>query len=168
MHWIIRGLAIGVFAWGISLGLLGCASFGSKCSKSADAQTAQNRELALELIDAISRGDASRILDLYSDDVIVWTAGSLPFSGEHGRDELRELMGSVLSLFPDGLNIQVTGVTAEGERVAIEAASDARLADGRPYTNRYHFLVIVRNGKVVELKEYMDTMYANNVLVEGE
>jgi len=168
MRWIMRGLAIGMFALGMGLVALGCASFGGTCSKSMDAPTEQSRKLALELIDAISRGDADRILELYSDDVIVWTAGSLPFSGEHRRDELPELMGSILSLFPEGLKIQVLGVTAEGERVAIEAVSNASLADGRHYANHYHFLVIVRNGKVVELKEYMDTMYANNVLVEGE
>ena len=38
---------------------------------------------------------------------------------------------------------------------------------GRPYRNQYHFLMVIRDGKVRQLKEYLDTMHAQEVLVEG-
>ena len=56
-------------------------------------------------------------------------------------------------------------MTAEGERVAIEAESYGRHINGKTYNNLYHFLMVIRDGKISELKEYMDTMHANEVLV---
>ena len=72
---------------------------------------------------------------------------------------VRRFLKGIRVGFPEGLRVEFTGVTAEGERVAVEAVSSARLADGRPYANRYHFLVQVRDGKVRQMREYLDTQY---------
>ena len=55
--------------------------------------------------------------------------------------------------------------TAEGERLAIEAESEGITVTGKRYEQKYHFLMRVRDGKIVEFKEYMDTEYAREVLV---
>jgi len=158
--------------WGIGLAAIvgiagGCASIGGRCTPGNDPQTVESRRLALDLMDDINHADTERILALYADDAVVWTPGSMPFSGLHQRSELRPLVEGILGMFPDGLHIEIHGVTAQGERVAIEAESHARTASGKQYNNHYHFLVIVRNGKIAELKEYMDTQHASDVLVEG-
>ena len=67
--------------------------------------------------------------------------------------------------FRKGLSFTIKGITAEGERVAVEAESHGRYASGKTYQNYYHFLLIIRDGKVRQLKEYMDTMHANEVLI---
>jgi ketosteroid isomerase-like protein len=51
-------------------------------------------------------------------------------------------------------------MTAEGDRVAVEAKSFATMEDGRVYANSYHFLLTVRDGKVTTVREYMDTIHA--------
>ena len=51
---------------------------------------------------------------------------------------------------------------AEGERVAVEATGFVELTDGRTYSPQYHFLVTVRDGKVFEVREYMDTQHAKD------
>jgi ketosteroid isomerase-like protein len=38
-------------------------------------------------------------------------------------------------------------------------------ASGEPYNNQYHFLLVIKNGKIVELKEYMDTQLAARILL---
>ena len=76
-------------------------------------------------------------------------------------------MPAVLGLFPDGLAFTVDALTAEGGRVAIEAHSEGVTAKGIPYQQQYHFLMEVRDGKIVAFKEYMDTELARRVLVEG-
>ncbi|OFV87839.1 MAG: hypothetical protein A3J75_05790 [Acidobacteria bacterium RBG_16_68_9] len=98
---------------------------------------------------------------------MLWTAGTLPISGRFTKAQAIQGMDQILSLFPEGLTFTVTGITAEGERVAIEAESHGRHVSGKTYHNQYHFLMIVRNGKVAEFKEYLDTMHANDVLVGG-
>lgn len=123
----------------------------------------QNRQLAQQLIDALSRADADAIAGLYAEDVVLWTAGSLPFSGTKQRAEALAGIPQVLSAFPDGLEFEILALTAEGERVAIEAVSRGRHATGGDYANQYHFLMRARDGKIVEFKEYMDTDHAREV-----
>jgi ketosteroid isomerase-like protein len=126
-----------------------------------------NKELARQFIDALSRADSDWVLDHYADDMRMWTAGSLPISGEHDKSEIRAMMDGILGAFPNGLNFSVTALTAEGDRVAIEAESRGTHVSGKPYRNQYHFLMRIRDGLVIELKEYLDTLHANEVLLGG-
>jgi ketosteroid isomerase-like protein len=127
----------------------------------------QNKELAKQLIDALSRADADAIAELYAEDFTLWTAGSLPFSGTKTRDVALAGVPQVLGMFPQGLEFEIVAMTAEGERVAIEAISRGKHASGLDYANQYHFLMRARDGKVVEFKEYMDTEHAREVFFEG-
>ena len=47
-------------------------------------------------------------------------------------------------------------MTAEDDRVAMEATSQAVTIDGIDYANIYHMLHVVRDGKIVKVREYMD------------
>jgi ketosteroid isomerase-like protein len=127
----------------------------------------RNKELAREFIAALSRADSDWVLDHYADDMVMWTAGSLAISGPHGKSEIRALMDGILSAFPTGLSFTITTLTAEADRVAIEAESRGTHVSGKPYHNQYHFLMRIRDGLVIELKEYLDTQHANEVLLGG-
>ena len=59
-------------------------------------------------------------------------------------------------------------MTAEGDRVAVEAESRGVHASGLPYNNYYHFLFRFRDGELVRLTEYMDTELATDVLCGGQ
>ncbi len=124
-----------------------------------------NKHIAREFFAALSRTDTAAIAAMYADDFTLWTAGTLPFSGTFTRAQALRAMDQILGLFPDGLAFTIKGITAEGERVAVEAESDGRHVSGKTYHNQYHFLLIIRDGKIVQLKEYMDTMHANDVLL---
>ena len=126
-----------------------------------------NREIARQFFDAITRTDVAKLDELYAEDFELWTAGTMPFSGVKNRAEALEGMGMVGSVFPDGLKFTIVAMTCEGERLAIEAESDGVAASGRPYHNQYHFLMEVRDGKIRRFREYMDTMHANEVMVES-
>jgi ketosteroid isomerase-like protein len=126
-----------------------------------------NKRLAVEFMDALSSGDSQRILALYTQDVTVWTAGALPISGRHGRDEVVALCEGLLGAFPDGLQFVVKSMTAEEDRVAIEAEGVGMHVSGNAYDQRYHFLIRIRDGKVSEMKEYFDTELARQVLLGG-
>lgn len=127
----------------------------------------ENKRIAREFFEALGRGDQEAVLNLYAADGTCWTAGSLPFSGTRNVAEAALLMEGILSAFPEGLGFTVKAMTAEGDRVAIEAESLGRHVSGRTYNNQYHFLMVIRDGKVREFKEYFDTMHANEVLVWG-
>ena len=124
-----------------------------------------NKELARVFLDGLSKADVDLVGGLYADDFQLWTAGSLPFSGTSDKAQALVGMPAVLDLFPDGLTFTIKAMTAEGERVAIEAVSEGTTFRGDRYEQTYHFLMRVRDGKVIEFKEYMDTELARKVLV---
>jgi ketosteroid isomerase-like protein len=59
-------------------------------------------------------------------------------------------------LFRD-VKVDFLKVIAEGDTVMIENIYRARLPNGRDYANRYCWVFEVRDGKVAEMREYMDT-----------
>ena len=122
-----------------------------------------NKKIARELMEVLTKADGEALNRLYAEDFTLWTAGTLPFSGRKTRAEAIANAPLVLGMFPSGLEFEIVGMTAEGERVAIEAISRGTHSSGKPYANQYHFLMRVRDGKIVEFKEYMDTEHAREV-----
>ncbi len=131
----------------------------------AESSEAANKRVARTFLDALSRADRDAVEEIYADDIELWTAGTMPFSGTSNKAQALEGMKGILGMFPKGLAFSITAMTAEGERVAIEAESDGIHVSGKPYHNYYHFLMVVRDGKIVQFKEYMDTMHAGEVLL---
>ena len=127
----------------------------------------ENKKRTLAFFDAIQSGDAETIADTYADDGRVVTMGNTLISGTRGKSEIREFAGGVLGAFPEGLTYTIHNMTAEAERVAVEASCDGTHVSGEPYRNHYHFLLTWRDGELVELKEYMDTELATDVLCGG-
>lgn len=135
--------------------------------KVARAVVESNRERTLRLVQAIARGDAEHIANAYADDGKLYTMGNTLISGVYDKAQIRQFAGSVLDAFPAGLSYTVHAVTAEGSRVAVEATGKGRHVSGKDYVNHYHFLFTWRDGRLLELKEYMDTEAVTEVLCGG-
>lgn len=98
-------------------------------------------------------------MQLLHDDIEWWVVGDLDTSGTyHGRQAVTGLFGLVREGCPEGLTVNFTAVTAEEDRVAIEMNSDGVLG-GHKYSNVYHMLFWVRDGKIFKTHEYFDTKY---------
>ncbi len=123
-----------------------------------------NKQLAHEFLDALSRSDTEWVKNHYAEDMQLWTAGSLPFSGSRNKAAALEGMPQILGLFPDGIEFKIKAITAEGDRVAIEATSRGTTFRGDLYEQEYHFLMRARDGQLIEFREYMDTELARKVL----
>lgn len=131
------------------------------------SETEHNKRLTQDFIEAMSRGDAAAIAAAYADGGRVITMGNTLISGVRDREQIRQFAGGVLAAFPEGLVFTVTGMTAEADRVAVEATSRGRHVSGNDYRNHYHFLFTWREGKLLELKEYMDTELVTDILCGG-
>ena len=53
-----------------------------------------------------------------------------------------------------------------GDCVALEAGPRGETATGKVDHNLYHFLFEGRDGKIEAVREYLDTLYAKEVLVD--
>jgi ketosteroid isomerase-like protein len=124
------------------------------------------RQLALAFLDLCFKCEVEKVLALLAPDATWWVLGNperVKVSGLRDRPRIERFLHNVRRAFPQGLEWTIEGVTTEGERAAVEASSYARLAGGGEYRNRYHFLVGVHAGKVVEMREYLDTQYAYEI-----
>jgi hypothetical protein len=123
----------------------------------------KNKKLAVNLMKAISAGDLERAAALMTDDVRWWSAGTTVASGSRTRQQVMDLAAGVFSLAEGPLVFTFGDVVAEGDRVVVEATSRMNLKSGIVYANQYLVLFRMRDGKISEVREYMDTEYFSSV-----
>jgi ketosteroid isomerase-like protein len=124
------------------------------------SSTADSKALVEQFIEAFNK-DASGAVEEYLDDSGTWwVPGSLPISGTHPKAAMVEMLKGLLDAFETLPTLTIHAVTAEGDRVAVEAESHGKLKDGRIYNNFYHLLFVTRDGKLHQVKEYADTLLA--------
>ena len=128
--------------------------------------TEANKKVVTEFWEAFSAGKAEDALAMLAEDATWWIAGNFPLSGTRTKQEFIELGEQLAPVAPNGFRVTPTAFTAEGDRVAVEAESYGEMANGKIYNNRYHFLIEVRDGKIHSVREYLDTMHANEVICE--
>ena len=122
----------------------------------------QNKRMAIELLEASGKHDGEKFASLLHPEATYWTLGKphlFDYSGEKSRETIVAYM-STPSIFVGGVETTFGEITAEGDRVAVEAQTRGVLPDGRVYTNMYHYLFIFRDGKIWRVKEYLDTQSA--------
>lgn len=131
-------------------------------------EVAANKQRTLEFFEAMNRSDADVIADTYAEDGRLRTMGNTLISGTYAPSQVREFARQVLDAFPNGLRFTISTMTAEDNRVAVEAVSRGAHISGAMYENHYHFLLTWEDGKLKEFKEYMDTEMVTDVLCGGQ
>ena len=113
-----------------------------------------NKALVRRYMQAVVDGDGDTIEALQHPDVKWWVLGF----GEMDRAAFTaSVRGGLIAA--SERRVGITGLTAEGDRVAVEAWSEMVFPD-RVYRNQYHNLLVIRDGLIVEGHEYMDTRLA--------
>jgi ketosteroid isomerase-like protein len=126
--------------------------------------TEDSKKVVMSFLEAMNSGNGAAVMNALADSATWWVAGSFPLSGTKTKAQFAELLGGMGSKMDGAMRLTPTGVTAEGDRVAVEAESYAKMKNGKTYQNQYHFLFTVRDGKIQAVKEYLDTIHANDVL----
>ena len=128
----------------------------------------ENKRLVLGLFEDMSAGNAEAALGALADNATWWIAGNpqnFPLAGTKTKAQFAEILRGIGEAMPQGFKMTPSGVTAEDNRVAIEVESYGELANGKVYRNQIHFLVECETGKITAVREYLDTMHANDALV---
>src|SRR5262245_47660986 len=110
-----------------------------------------NRRAVQRFYAAMNARDVDAIAELYDAQARIFVMAPGAFTGELAPSH--ELTTAFLAAFPE-LVFEVGAMTAEGDRVAVEASSRGKRADGTPYRNHSHNLFVFRAGKVLLLREY--------------
>jgi uncharacterized protein len=124
-----------------------------------------NKAIVADFLQTFSRGDVQGVLQKMTADATWWVSGTIEgMSGKYEKRALGELLEGVKAVYKKGaMQFRPVAMIAEGPFVAVEADSYAELNNGRIYNNHYHLLFELRDGKVLRVKEYMDTQHAYSV-----
>ncbi len=127
-----------------------------------------NKKIVVSFFENFSSGKMEQALAMMSDNA-TWSVMGKPdkfaLAGTKTKAQFTELVKGIGAAMPKGLRVTPKGITAEGDRVALEAESYGETAGGKVYNNMYHFLIEVRGGKIQAVREYLDTIHAQDVLV---
>lgn len=127
-----------------------------------------NKKIVLSFFENLSAGKAEAMLGQLAD-TATWTVMGKPenfaLAGKKTKAQFAELLKDIGSAMPKGMRVTPKALTAEGNRVAVEAESYGEHANGKVYNNQYHFLIEVQNGKIQAVREYLDTIHAKDVLL---
>jgi hypothetical protein len=129
-------------------------------------QTADARQFVLDFFNELSAGNPA-CWDRVADDAnwkLMAKAEDYPYRSEYSKASYRKLVEDSVKDFPSGLTFTITGTTAEGNRVALEAESYGMARSGKLYNNLYHLLVLLEDGKIKTVREYLDSGHATEVL----
>lgn len=127
-----------------------------------------NKAATRKFFEAMSNGDVETLINSYAEDGYCQTMGHTMISGKFSKAQIAAAAGFIFEIFPKGIKFTIKELTAEGDRVAVEATSLGEHVSGKTYANEYHFLARFRDGKLVQFKEYMDTELATEILCGGQ
>ena len=128
------------------------------------SQIDRNKELVQDFFNLLSSG-SDEYLNYYTDESVIWTAGENAIGGSRSKSEVVAFAKNILDSFPKGIIFNVVNLVAENDYVAAEVEGSAIHVSGKPYNNKYHFLLKIKDGEILELREYMDTQLAAKVLL---
>jgi ketosteroid isomerase-like protein len=131
----------------------------------SDDSGATNKAIVADFFATFSTGNVAAIVDALADGGGWWVSGRLEgMSGRFPKEEFGALLEGAKSSYRHGaLTIRLNSMIAEGDKVAVEAEGHAELLDGRVYAPIYHFLILIQDGKIKEVREYMDTQHAKEI-----
>jgi ketosteroid isomerase-like protein len=130
-----------------------------------------NERTVRELYADYKRGDIGALLERLAEDV-VWDMPAPPFvpgAGRHfGRDAVAEYF-RVIDEAAETRTFEPRHFLAEGDRVAAVGSRSARVKEtGREYATDFVMVFKIRGGKVVQFREYMDTLAVGAAFDAGQ
>ncbi|KRR21290.1 ketosteroid isomerase [Bradyrhizobium lablabi] len=122
------------------------------------------KDVVLNAWKTFSTRDAGQIASLFTADA-EWiaprnnaTAVALVHTDHMiGPDQIARFIATEMHRLFSAIDISFRAVHTDGDAVIIEERMRATLPEGRPYDNDYCFIFVVADGRIKQVREYMDT-----------
>lgn len=122
--------------------------------------TDDNKAVIKRLFAAQMVGDMNAVRSLLAEDVVYSGVAKSRMSYTAGKVEILKIMEAFYARIDGPWEKEILGMTAEGNRVAVEAVAKVQLKGGKRYDQVYHYLYVIEDGRIKVAKEYMDTLYS--------
>jgi uncharacterized protein (TIGR02246 family) len=130
-------------------------------------QTNEVRDVLQSYLEALAVGDLDKVADSFTADATWTLPGTLPLSGvRRGRQAIVDFLATAVALFVPGTQTFTFGdITAEASRAVLEwQVRGVAAATGKAYDNQYCGVFVVREGRISEVREYLDSQHAADTL----
>lgn len=120
---------------------------------------ASNKQVMQQIMAALAAGNGRPFVDAMADDFTWIMEGTTAWSGTYrGKAAVQaRVLGPLFAQFATPYRNRAERFIAEGDTVVILCRGEVTTKAGKPYNNSYCYVVRLREGKMVELREYFDT-----------
>src|SRR3982751_6733654 len=127
---------------------------------------AANKKLMQGIFARIAAGDRTAFVDCLADEVTMRVTGQYSwwrtFKGKTAL--LRDLYGYLSTLLVEGRRAVPLRFFADEDHVVVEARGEMQTKSGVRYENEYCLIYRLKDGKIVEMREYCDSVLTEAVL----
>lgn len=129
--------------------------------------TETNRAIITEAMKSLSDGDGAKFVDAMAEDFRWVLEGSTDWSRTYeGKRAVREqLLAPLFAQFATTYRNRPELILADGDHVMVSCRGEVETKSGERYDNGYCYVIRMAAGKMVELREYLDTALVDRVLL---
>jgi uncharacterized protein len=127
-----------------------------------------NKQIMQALFDELALGNGKPFVAALSDDIVWNIMGNTSWSGSYAGKEtvLGELLAPLFAQFETRYKNRAIRMTAEDDIVVVECRGAVNTKSGKAYNNSYCYVCRMRDGRICELTEYLDTQLVSEVLAD--
>jgi ketosteroid isomerase-like protein len=118
----------------------------------------------------LEHGKSDAFFEHVADDVNWTVMGTHPLAGNYRTKSsfLAHTFARLNKILKEGMVLRVTDVLVDGDSAAVEMESLSTALDGKPFDNRYCWMVHFSNGTIVEVRAYLDSALVQRLIDENE
>ena len=118
----------------------------------------------------LENGRTDVFFDHVAEDVNWTVMGTHPLAGTYHTkaDFLAHTFARLNKLLKEGVILRVTNLLVDGDTAVVELQSLSTALNGKPFNNRYCWIVRFSNGTIVEVRAYLDSALVQQLIDENE
>ena len=130
----------------------------------------KNRGLLKMIFSYLEKGDDKLFWSYFSDDVTWVVEGTHPLAGKYKSliEFKKEAFDRLQHVLASPIKFKVREILVDGSRGAIVMDGDSTSKNGRPFHNRYCWIVDIVNDKIDRVDTFLDTEVIADLFAEVE
>jgi ketosteroid isomerase-like protein len=118
----------------------------------------------------LEKGQSGAFFEHVAEDVNWTVMGTHPLAGTYHTkaDFLAHTFARLDKILKEGVLLRVTNILVEGDRAAVEMESLSTALNGKPFDNRYCWVVHFSEGTIVKVRAYLDSALVQRLIEENE
>jgi uncharacterized protein len=118
----------------------------------------------------LENGKSGAFFEHVADDVNWTVMGTHPLAGTYHTkaDFLAHTFARLDKILKQGVVLRVSHILVDGDSAAVELESLSTALNGKPFDNRYCWVVHFSNGTIVRVRAYLDSALVQRLIDENE